>query len=343
MNPMIAIHSAKGSFSDRWISYCIQMGIKYKIVDCYQNDIIEQLDGCDALMWHFNHMNYKDNLFAKTLHFSIEQAGIIAFPNFNTAWHFDDKLGQKYLLEVINAPLVPTWVFYSKSEALKWAEQTTYPKVFKLRKGAGSSNVKLAKSYNEAKALIKKAFGKGFAQSDALATLKERWRNYKLGRSNYFDIVKGLIRFLYPTDFVKNAGKEKGYIYFQEFIPNNDHDIRVIVIDNKAFAIKRMTRENDFRASGSGNIVYNKEVFDEKTIQLAFDLSNKINGQSIAFDFIFDNGVAKVVEISYGFLKEVYDKCEGYWDREMNWHQGKFDFCGWMVEAVIKKIKSNEK
>jgi len=32
--------------------------------------------------------------------------------------------------------------------------------------------------------------------------------------------------------------------------------------------------------------------------------------------------------------------CEGYWDREMNWHPGEnFDFCGWMVEDVLKQIQ----
>lgn len=42
-----------------------------------------------------------------------------------------------------------------------------------------------------------------------------------------------------------------------------------------------------------------------------------------------------IVEISYGFIAKVYDKCEGYWDKELNWHKGEnFDFCGWMVELV---------
>ena len=153
----------------------------------------------------------------------------------------------------------------------------------------------------------------------------------------------GYIRVFAEPYYSKVMGKERGYAYFQDFIPNNDSDIRVIVIDNKAFAIKRMVRENDFRASGSGNILYNKEFFDIKTIQLAFDLADKIQGQSVAFDFVFDNEKPLIVEVSYGFSKEGYDDCEGYWDRDMNWYQGKFDFCGWMVETVIEKIKLNEK
>ena len=117
----IAIHHRPGSFSDRWIEYCKREGIEYKIVDCFQSDIIEQLKVCDALMWHHHHGDYKDVLFAKGLLFSLEQAGIKVFPDFNTGWHFDDKVGQKYLLEAINAPLVPSYVFYDKQSARDWA------------------------------------------------------------------------------------------------------------------------------------------------------------------------------------------------------------------------------
>ena len=102
-----------------------------------------QLSDCDALMWHFNHKSPKASKFAKQLLFSVQASGKKVFPDFNTVWHFDDKVGQKYLLEAIGAPLAPAYVFYSKKEALEWAGKTSYPKVFKLRNGAGSDNVRL--------------------------------------------------------------------------------------------------------------------------------------------------------------------------------------------------------
>lgn len=338
----IAIHIAKSDFSDRWIDYCKAKSIPYKIVNCYSTDIIEQLNDCDALMWHHSHINSKDVLFAQKLLMAVEHSGKIVFPNFKTAWHFDDKVAQKYLLELINAPLVNSWVFYDKKEALLWAKKCTYPKVFKLRGGSGSSNVMLVNTTNEALRLLKIAFGKGFKQSDALNGLKERWRKYLLGKLKFVDVVKGIFRIFYRTKFSKVVGNEKGYVYFQEFLPYNNYDIRVVVVDNKAFAIKRMVRENDFRASGSGNILYKKELFDINTIQLSFELTDKINAQCIAYDFIYDNGMPKVVEISYGFMKEGYDACEGYWDKELNWHEGKFDFCGWMVNCVVNEIQTKK-
>lgn len=338
----IAIHHSQNSFSESWIEYCQKENISFKIVDCYKNNIIDQMEDCDGLMWHFHQSNPKDVLFAKQLLYSLQMAGKSVFPDFKTAWHFDDKVGQKYLLEAIDAPLVPTYVFYDKNEAFKWVDRTQFPKVFKLRKGAGSAHVKLVNDRKNAKKLIKKAFGKGFNQYDAKTNLKERWRKYKRSKTNLKSVIKGVIRLAYTTEFDRVAGKEKGYVYFQDFIPGNDHDIRVIVIGSKAFAIKRIVRENDFRASGSGMISYKREEFDLGVIELAFEISKKIQSQSLAIDFVFMSGKPMIVEVSYGYVKEVYEACEGYWDSNLKWHEGNFYPQFWMVVNLINEIKKKK-
>lgn len=108
----IAIHNGGGSFTSRWIKYCNTQGIDYKLVNAYDFDIMKQLDDCDAFMWHCSHINYKDALFAKQLLYSVEASGKKVFPNSQSVWHFDDKVGQKYLLEAIGAPLVSSYVFF---------------------------------------------------------------------------------------------------------------------------------------------------------------------------------------------------------------------------------------
>ncbi len=334
----IAIHDRKGSFSERWIAYCEKKNIPFKTVNCYDNNIIEQLKDCDALMWHHHHGDYKDVLFAKRLLFSLEQSGVKVFPDFNTGWHFDDKVGQKYLLEAINAPVVPSYVFYTKKEATSWAKNTTYPKVFKLRGGAGAANVSLVKSEKEAIKKINKAFDKGFSQFDRLEYLKDRYKKYRSNKDTLLGLVKGVGRLFIPTEFSKMSNREKGYVYFQDFIPNNNFDIRVIVVGNKAFAIKRMVRKEDFRASGSGSISYSVKDIDIECVKVAFKVNNKINAQSIAYDFIFDkNNTPLIVEVSYGYAVEAYDKCEGFWTSDLQWHEENFNPQEWMVEDLINK------
>jgi glutathione synthase/RimK-type ligase-like ATP-grasp enzyme len=335
----IAIHQSNGSFSERWIAYCEEMGILWKPVDCYRNDILNQLNDCDALMWHFNHKGPKASKFAKQLLFSVQASGRKVFPDFNTVWHFDDKVAQKYLLEAVGLPLAEVYVFYVKHEALEWARNTIYPKVFKLRNGSGSDNVRLVKSKDEANRLINIAFGKGFKQYEGWSSLKERYRLYRLGRTTFWDVSKGIMRLAHTTEYSRVAGREIGYIYFQNFIPGNDYDIRVVVVGNKAFAIKRMVRKNDFRASGSGFILYEKEHFNKDTIQMAFEASEKLNAQCMTYDFVFSNNKPLIVEISYGFAMYGYDACTGYWDKELNWFEGKFNPYGWMVEDLIKSIE----
>lgn len=334
----LAIHKSNWGFSPDWISYCKINDIPFKVVNCYDSDIIEQIADCDALMWHHHHILIPDKLFAKQLLNAIEQSGKRVFPDFFTSWHFDDKVGQKYLLEALNAPLVPTHVFYKKQEALSWVETVNFPKVFKLRGGAGSSNVKLVRSKKMARSLIKTAFGRGFPSYDKIEDLKENLRKFLIKKTNFRNVAKSFRRLLMSTVYGRTMGREKGYVLFQEFVPNNNFDIRVIVIDDKAFAIKRYVRKNDFRASGSGFVSYEKSEFDLNCIRLAFEIKTKLNAQCVAFDFVFDeNNTPLIVEINYGFAKEVYYPCPGYWDENLNWFEGRFNPAYWMVDLLLKR------
>lgn len=333
---MIAIHKT-GSFAKRWIEYCKANDISYKVVNAYDNDIILQIKNCDAFMWHHDHGKYKDVLAAKKILFALEHAGIKVFPDFHTAWHFDDKVAQKYLLEAIDAPMVPSYVFYDKKEALSWAKKTTYPKVFKLKGGAGSANVKLVRTQSECIKLINKAFGKGFKQFDGKAYFLDTIKKYKSGTKSLKHVAKAFGRMLISTEYAKNMPPERGYAYFQEFIPNNDSDIRVIIIKDKAFAVKRMVRKNDFRASGSGDKKYNIEEIDLRCIEVSFSINKKIKSQSIAFDFVFDEqNNPLIIEICYGFAVEFYDPCPGYWTEDLQFHKESFIPQAWMVEDIIK-------
>ena len=339
---MIAIHNDLKThlFHYLWVEYCKQNNIAYKLVDCYASNIIEQLSDCSCLLFHFNQSGSKDIVMAKPLLFSLEQSGFKVFPDFNTAWHFDDKIGQKYLLEALKIDLVKTWVFYDPISVNQWIKESNFPKVFKLRGGAGSQNVQLVHSKEKAKQLVKKAFGNGFPAYDGWESFKERFRKWRLGKADFQEVIKGTVRLVNPPRYAKVMGNEINYLYFQEFIANNDSDIRIIVIDGKAFGIKRMNRENDFRASGSGFIKYDKASIDEVFVKASFEINKKLKAQCVAYDFVYDeNKNPLLIEISFGFANQGYNDCVGYWDEDMNWYEGKFNPYGWMVEMMLKNGK----
>ncbi|MBS1921530.1 MAG: hypothetical protein JST17_14870 [Bacteroidetes bacterium] len=340
----IAIHKNPGGFSDRWISYCEEKGIPYKIVNCYDSDILSQLVDCDGLMWHWIHEDYRAALFARQLMLSLSKTKIKTYPDVNTCWHYDDKIGQKYLLESIQAPLAGTFIFYTKDDAFKWIDGTVFPKVFKLSKGAGSINVILVKTPRKARKLVTKAFSSGFSIYNEWARFKDRlWvlrREKKI--SALKGVVKGLGRFLIHNEYAKYFSRQKGYAYFQDFIPDNNFDTRLIVIGDRCFGVRRYNRKNDFRASGSGVPAYDKELFNTQSIKVAFDVAKKLKAQSLALDFVMEGEVPKIVEISYTFIMgPFYDKCQGFWDRQLNWHDKNVNPQNFIIEDFIQECSNS--
>ncbi|MBX9448445.1 MAG: hypothetical protein KL787_01440 [Taibaiella sp.] len=335
----IAIHHRNGSFSDQWINYCEQHNMDYKIVDCYSNGIVEELKQFDILLWHWHHNDYKAQLFGRQLAYAVEYTSIQMFPDRNTVWYFDDKIGQRYLLEAIAAPLIDSYVFYDKKSAIEWiSNRSEWPIVFKLKGGAGSRNVKLIPSRSEALRLVNIAFGKGFSPYSGWEYFKGRVKQYKDKIISWKQLLRSSIRIVVRPDYLKLMPKERGYLYFQDFIGENECDNRIIVIGDKAFAIKRYNRRNDFRASGSGKIEYpDNESIDKRLLTISFEIKNALRVQAIAFDYVYHDNEPKLIEISFGFTSKVYEPCKGYWEEDsLNWHPGPIRPQEWIIEDLIR-------
>lgn len=310
----LAIHNGNG-WNKSWIQYAEENNITYIVVDCYSNNIISILkeQGVTHLMWHFTHNSPTDIFMARNVLFSAQLSGLKVYPDINASWHFDDKISQKYLLEAIDAPLVPSYVFYDEKKALEWAKATSYPKVAKLRRGAGSYNVKLIENSVEATKYIKRMFGNGIEPSPGyLADVKTKLKvaGSLTGVLKRLKKAPRFFKMVYQGK--KGFLKEKSYAYFQDFIPNNTCDFRVIVVNSKTYGMRRMVREGDFRASGAG--VFDYSEVDEEIIKIAQDTAKQLNMLSVAFDFVLDDGKPLIVEISYGFGIEGSSKINMYWD-----------------------------
>lgn len=336
----LAIHHIQNSFSPQWIAYCEEHGIRYKLVDCYRNDIVDQLKECDALLWNWNQSNYKAQLFARQLIHALDRDDFIVYPNVNTAWHYDDKVGQKYLLEAMDVPLVPSYAFYDQASALAWIEETDFPKVFKLRNGAGSHNVRLIHTRAEAKRYAKQAFGRGFMAFHRASVLQDRYWEFQRDKTwkSFLNISKGLYRYLVPHPKNKELPRERNYLYAQDFVPNCDHDIRVFVIGDRAVTKKRFVRENDFRASGSGRMSWDIGDEGKACVQMGFEVTEKLQAQSVAFDFVKDVDGYKIVEISYAASEKGFPDCPGYWQRDLSWTRTPLRVEYFIIEEVLKAI-----
>jgi len=341
--PVLGIHERCGSFSDRWIEYCRERDILFRIIDAFSSDLMDQAKCLKAFLWHWPYDDYAPQLVARQILRSLEIVGLIVFPNTDTCWHYDDKLAQKYLLEAVAAPLAPTWVFYRLQDAMDWLAGATFPKVFKLRRGASSDNVRLVTSRKEATRLCKVAFTRGFDGVPSYFgdfTRKVRQVRSRGGLGAKLMRAPGVLHTLHKRR--RLVPPERQYVYFQEYMARNAYDTRVTVIGERAFAYHRRNRPGDFRASGSGCIDHKPESIDLNVVKEAFRVARGTASQSLAMDFVYDaEHRPTLLEISYAFVSGLVTDCPGHWDESLTWHPGHVHPADAILEDVLAQLDNN--
>lgn len=339
----IGIHYVEGmadySWSYAWEKILKEKGIEVKRINFYDTDVMKQVKDCDGIMWHWFHYP-NDKIVAPKILSNIQlNMDIPIFPDLNSCWHYDEKVAQHYLLESIDAPRVPSWVFYDYNKASEFINSADYPLVFKLSVGAGSANILKIDNKEEAKDIVDKMFKKGIFPY----TLNE-FENTSNQKHRIKEAIKYVKSGEYPTPPWYYM-LQKDYVYFQKFLPNNNYDIRIVVIGDRAFGFVRYNRENDFRASGSGKKDYDITKVPIEAVKIAFNVSKRCKFQSMAYDFMYWNNKVVINEISYCYGSGTRE-CKGYWDSKLNWHDRQMspeeahveDF----LEIVKKKVHADE-
>jgi len=178
--------------------------------------------------------------------------------------------------------------------------------VLKLSFGYQSTNVRLLNGFDEASYWIEQLFGPGVT---GLRPQAPAWLD-ALRRG------KGALRHLRGASAIEDlqySELQQGYFYVQEFVPGNRYDTRVTVIGDRAFVFRRFNRPDDFRASGSGRIDWDREQVDEASVRLAFRAARCLRTQSLAVDLLQHDGRALLAEISYTYASWAVRDCPGHW------------------------------
>jgi len=305
-----------------WARCLAEAGHRVKRVDVFRPDIIDQLKGCDGLMWRRLHNPRHHAVARRLLPVAEDQLGLCVYPDRKTAWHYDDKIAQDYLLKAADIPVPETHVFYDRAEAENFCRFADYPLVLKLAAGAGSSNVRLLRHADDAMQWIEQHFGAGVRSLRGLPTFTS---------AGMIQRMRDAARYWLTGEW-PNPGSafelHKNYLLVQRFLPDNEFDTRVTVVGGRAFAYRRFNRPNDFRASGSGNFDPDPSPIDPEAVHLALDVAERLGVQSVAVDCLRDdrNGGRFVVgEISYTYVSWMVHACPGHWSRHgsgLVWHEG---------------------
>ena len=342
-NMKLAIHQNDKIFThyslwtNSWIEYCKNNDIEYDVVNCYDFNILEKLRNYDALLWHFGNYVLQDMLFARSILFSAKRMGLKIFPDYNDCWHFDDKIAETYALQSVGAPIPKSWMFYTLDDLISWAEANNkYTMVAKLRTGSGSHNVVMIKSKSQLISYGKKMFSKGFSPVPSLSFKATSQMKSSRSLEDIKKRLKKLPQFLHTLSRAKQFPNEKNYVFLQEFVPNDGFDLKIVAVGNKLSYICRSIRKNDFRASGGGDLYYDKKLVTEDIINSAFETNEKLGIQCMGYDYVVDKRTEKgvIVEMSYGFNHEALIGAQGYWDKNLEWYNEPLN----TPEEIIKNI-----
>lgn len=295
------------SYSDRWEELAQREGIKVVSIDVLSNNSIAEISECDAFMWRCEPSAFP-RLYAKRLMMAIEQGlGIPIFPTWKTSWYFEDKIAQHYLLSLAGIPIPDAHVFWKKQHAVEFCRSASYPVVLKLAAGYQSTNVRLLSNREEALYYVNQLFGPGLTGLGYGPASKTRYGLRRLRAASE------LLRGRYPNSPNLETELQHGYFYVQEFLPDNQFDIRVTVIGHRAFVFRRFNRPDDFRASGSGILDWDPEPINEECVRLAFKVAGKLDAQTVAVDLLHKAGAPVVVELTLAYASWAVRDCPGHW------------------------------
>lgn len=311
--------------------------IPYIDFDGYAYDVIERMDDISGLYWWYSHYGFSDKAEAQHILDIAESKGLRVYPDHNTAWHFDDKIAEMYAFQNVHAQIPKSWVFYRREDCDRWLdEHAEYPLVAKLRNGSGSNNVRLLKTKEQAHAYCKRMFSSGYKSAPSIAyktfSKVQSTKDWKTLVHRF----KQIPNFFKARKMAKSLGIEKEYCYFQEFVPNDGFDMKIAVVNNKLGFLVRHVRKGDFRASGGGDIYYDRNLITKEIIDEAFRVADELKTQCVGFDYVVDSRTGKglIVEMCHGFDHEAIYNAGGYFDRDGIWHEEPLH-CGYETIKVM--------
>ena len=277
--------------------------LRISLVNMDRSDWLTQIGDATLVLWKPPYMGHEFAGYVKEKVFLLERYhGKVVLPNFSTVWHFESKIAQSYLFDLLNVSTPRTVVSFDYDEALELARRECFPVVQKKPAGAGSTNVRALYSLGALRRHLENTFS---------LSLWDRSQN-EPGRAKR--VAKGICHRWF-WDFARRRLLHSdlfGVAYWQEFIPGNNSDLRITAIgDRFATGFWRRNRPGDFRASGSGNIDFETPL-PEEALRCCLDINRRLDFDSMAYDILFRDGKVVISEMSYGYSDAAVHRVKGY-------------------------------
>ncbi|MFO7652743.1 MAG: hypothetical protein R6X25_02870 [Candidatus Krumholzibacteriia bacterium] len=159
----------------------------------------------------------------------------------------------------------------------RYVEDMSFPAVFKSAGGYQSRGVRLARDRDDLSRTVRR-----FNRPRGLAV-------YRLKRL----IKRHVLKRRYHPEMYEECVHTGGWV-LQEFVPDVPGDWKILVFADRLFALRRLSRPGDFRASGSGRF-----SFDEppaRVLDLASEVCARLDVPMLSADIIDGPAGCRLVE-----------------------------------------------
>lgn len=309
---------------------CKELGVEYVILDLLCVNWIEVIKKSNVngiLVRVKGNIQEQKSLFDERLSIINDDLGIPIYPSKKELFLYENKRMYEYWLTAHNFPHPPTYIYYTKKDALYHIKKSKLPIVFKTNGGASSSGVRIIRNKFFAKRYIQKVFG---LFDPRLSMGKVYW-----GR-----------KWIFPVP--RFGMSQKHYVIMQDFIPIK-WEWRIIKIGNSYFGHQKLLK-GEF-ASGSGKVGWVEPP--KHLLFMVKELCEKGKFDSMAMDVLESlDGKYYINEIQslFGSFLPYQMKINGipgrfiYNGNDFVFEKGEFNQKGsnlLRVEDFIKKIEQN--
>jgi glutathione synthase/RimK-type ligase-like ATP-grasp enzyme len=222
----------------------------------------------------FVRLDQKPNLKNKTQRLiqHLALAGVDVIPNIHCSQLYDNKL---YQAQTLSKYMPPTKVITDPWTAWNFVGKHGLPIMSKASTGAGSKNVRYLETEEQ-------------CQEEVYWTIEN---------SSGIDLNYKKV--------------QRKYLLWQKFVPNNDHDIRVILVGDKALALKRHNRPDKPMASGSGVFtpIARCDAHVKDAIRLTTVVAAHIGTWFIGTDIVFKDNRPQLLEVTFSWSFPAYLDC----------------------------------
>ena len=241
---------------------------------------------------------YKD--FIEDIAFALELKGAHIVPSYKLLRANNNKVFMELLRDVVNKKslnTIETSCYGCYEEYKKYNTSTQEKRVFKEPRGAKSRGVFLSDSLQSADKIAQK-----------ISRIPMRLSG-----------LRDKIRTLRHKGYIKDSQNRQKFIV-QNFIPDLENDWKVLVFGDKYFIEYRGVRKNDFRASGSQDFKFDKEIensIPEGIFELAEEVRNTFDAPHFSLDFAFVNGIFYMFEFqALYFSSYAFKYSQNYYERQ---------------------------